>query len=92
MIRHFKILVLLSTLGLLAGCGDPSKQDIIDKTKNVETKTALESTLGKPDDISKFGPLEKWTYNASNGSVIFIITGDRVAMQATGDRRNKTQY
>jgi len=89
MIRHLKILLLLCSIGLLAGCGDPSKQSIIDKTKNVETKATLESTLGKPDDISKFGPLEKWTYNASDGSVVFIITGDSVAMQATGDKQNK---
>ncbi len=89
MIRFMKILAPLAVALFLTGCGDPSKQDILDKTKDISAKSALESALGKPDDINKFGPLEKWTYNASDGSVVFLITGDTVAMQATGGKVKK---
>jgi hypothetical protein len=68
----------------LAACGDPTKEDIIEDSRGIETKTALMDKLGQPDDISKVGPIERWTYNASNGSVIFVITGEKVALQATG--------
>lgn len=40
--------------------------------------------MGRPDDIGKLGPIEQWTHRASDGTVVFIITGDQVAMQATG--------
>lgn len=69
---------------LLVGCGDPSKADLIDKAKGADTKTELESALGQPDDLTKVGPLEKWTYKASDGQVTFIITGDSVALELAG--------
>jgi hypothetical protein len=37
----------------------------------------------QPSDISKLGPVEQWTYKASNGDVVFLIVGDKVTMQAT---------
>lgn len=58
-------------------------------TTNWKPYDPLFQNPGIPDDIRKFGPLEKWTYNASDGSVIFIITGDSVAMQATAGKQNK---
>ncbi len=73
----------LFLLGLTA-CGDPSKEDILSKARDVKTRAELESKLGKPSNISKLGPIEQWSYKASNGEVIFIITGDTVALQATG--------
>lgn len=36
-------------LALLTSCGGATKED------------TLEKALGQPDDIGKFGPMEKWT-------------------------------
>ncbi|MCX7355689.1 MAG: hypothetical protein NTY59_12840 [Alphaproteobacteria bacterium] len=66
----------------LAACGDPTKADIIDKARGVETREQLQKKLGKPTEISKLGPIEQWTYKAKDGQVTFILTGDSVAMQA----------
>jgi hypothetical protein len=73
----------------LAACGNPSKEDIIGKTRDIKTRAELEAKLGKPDDIGKLGPLEQWTYKASNGEVVFLITGDTVALQTTGSNPPK---
>lgn len=82
------VIVSILLLGL-AACGDPSKEDMLKKAEKVTTKAELEKALGKPTDISKVGPLEQWTYKASNGQVVFIITGDRVALQAAGGSGEK---
>jgi hypothetical protein len=74
-------LVLLA----LAGCGPSSKEDMLAKTRGITTKTELEKALGKPTDITKLGPMEKWTYKASNGQVVYVIIGDAVTLEATGD-------
>ena len=68
----------------LAACGEPSKGEIIEKAESADTKSKLEDALGKPDDVSKLGPIERWTYNASDGQVIFIITGETVALEMAG--------
>jgi hypothetical protein len=66
----------------LTACGDPTKADIIDKARGVETREQLQKKLGKPTEISKLGPIEQWIYKAKDGQVTFILTGDSVAMQA----------
>ena len=71
-------------LFLLAGCGERTKEDIIEKARNVSTRNDLEKALGKPADIGKLGPIERWTYKASNGEVVFVIVGETVTLQATG--------
>ncbi len=73
---------------LLAGCED-SKHDILGKAENVSNKAQLMEALGKPDDLSKMGPIETWTYKASNGEVTFLITGDAVALTTTGNSSKK---
>ncbi|MGH7386344.1 MAG: hypothetical protein ACREKG_14295 [Candidatus Rokuibacteriota bacterium] len=78
------LLVWLLAAGLLAGCSR-SKEDLIQKSREVSTRAELERALGKPSDISKLGPVEQWTYEASNGTVVFLIVGDKVTLQATGD-------
>jgi len=70
---------------LLTAC-EPSKQDILEKAENVETKAELKDALGDPDDVSKLGPMETWTYEASDGSVSFVIAGDTVTLRATGEK------
>lgn len=69
----------------LAACGEPTKGDILDKAKAATTKAELEKALGKPAEVNKLGPIENWTYKAKDGVVNFVITGDRVALQTTGD-------
>lgn len=71
-------------LALVAGCGGRTKEEIIERTREISTRAELERTLGRPDDIAKLGPVEQWTYRASNGEVVFIIVGDAVTLQAAG--------
>ncbi|HUN51235.1 MAG TPA: hypothetical protein VMU42_08955 [Candidatus Sulfotelmatobacter sp.] len=87
--RPLAAVVLAAMLASLSACGPPDKEDMLKKAANVHTKADLEQALGKPSDIAKLGPLEKWTYKASNGEVIFLITGDSVAMQATAAAPSK---
>ncbi len=82
--RVLRNVVLAGVLLALTACGEPTKQDILERAENASTKAELEAAVGKPDDVSKFGPIEKWTYKASNGEVVFLIAGDSVALEATG--------
>jgi hypothetical protein len=75
--------VLALALLALAGCSR-TKEDVLKKVETVKTRADLESRLGRPDDIAKLGPMERWTYKASNGEVVFVIVGDAVTLQATG--------
>ena len=56
---------------------------------NANNKAALLEALGDPDEVSKLGPIESWTYKAANGEVSFVITGDIVALKATADSEKK---
>jgi hypothetical protein len=70
---------------LVSACGGPSsKEDLVAKAREVKTRAELERALGKPDDVSKLGPLEKWTYKARNGQVVFVLVGDVVTLEAAG--------
>lgn len=71
-------------LVLLTGCGGRTKEDMVQKAREVSTRADLEKALGKPTDIAKLGPVERWTYKASNGEVVFLIIGDKVTLQTTG--------
>lgn len=89
-----KTYILKAMAGVLAmlfvtACGGRTKEDIIQKARNVSTRSELEKALGKPDDIGKLGPVEQWTYKASNGQVVFIIVGEQVTLQATGSSDKK---
>ena len=74
---------------LLTACGGRTKEDIIQKARDVSTRADLERALGKPTDIAKLGPMERWTYKASNGEVVFLIIGDTVTLQATSGTEEK---
>ncbi len=77
-------------LTLLGACGSRTKEDIVQKARAVSTRAELEQALGQPTDIAKLGPVERWTYKASNGEVVFLIVGDAVTLQATaGSSENK---
>jgi hypothetical protein len=73
----------------LTACGPSSKEDIVAKARDVKTRAELERILGKPDDVSKLGPLEKWTYRAKNGQVVFVLVGDAVTLEATAPSEKK---
>jgi hypothetical protein len=74
----------------LAGCDrTPSKADILKKAEGAKSKADLEKALGKPSEVDKVGPLEKWTYKASDGSVTYIIVADLVTLEATGGSGKK---
>jgi len=74
---------------VFAGCGPPTKEDLLAKSRDVKTRTELEKALGKADDISKLGPIEKWTYKARNGQVVFVLVGETVTIEAAGGGEKK---
>ncbi|HYB71596.1 MAG TPA: hypothetical protein VEH80_13035 [Candidatus Bathyarchaeia archaeon] len=82
------LLISTAVLGAVVGCGR-SKEDIIQKSRDVSTRAELERVLGKPNEINKLGPVEQWTYTASNGSVVFLIVGDTVTLQAAAGPDDK---
>ncbi|WP_231712500.1 hypothetical protein [Vineibacter terrae] len=74
----------------LAGCDStPSKAEILKKGEGAKTKADLEKALGKPTGVDKVGPIEKWTYKASDGSVTYIIVADQVTLDMTGGSEKK---
>jgi hypothetical protein len=77
--------LLLPVLGLvllaLAACSDRTA-DVVEKAEGVSSKTELRDVLGSPDKLDKVGPVERWTYETSDGSVTFVITGDTVVLDA----------
>ena len=85
--RMTTMLVWLLAAALLTGCSR-TKEDIVEKARSVSTRAELERALGKPSDVAKLGPVEQWTYKASNGSVVFLIMGDTVTLQAAGSGGN----
>jgi hypothetical protein len=85
--RHsVKVIAALVLALFLTGCFGESKADILKKAKGVETADQLEAALGKPDEVDKLGPLEKWSYEASDGTVIFAIVSGTVTLEATADK------
>jgi hypothetical protein len=80
LIRLFGAVVIVLAL---AACDD-SKEDILKKAENATTRQELRKAVGDPDEIVKVGPLETWTYQASNGTVTFTLAGDTVTLKVTG--------
>ncbi len=86
--RRMVVLGGLSLPIALAACdSSPTKADILKKATGLKTKEELEKVLGVPAKLDKLGPLERWTYNASDGVVVFTIVAGRVALDETGDRK-----
>jgi hypothetical protein len=78
----------LSVLAVLAGCdSSPTKAEILKKAAGIKTREELEKVLGQPNNLDKLGPIERWTYNAKDGTVVFTIVAGRVALDETGDRK-----
>jgi hypothetical protein len=86
--RRMVVLGGLSLLTALAACdSSPTKAEILKKATGLKTKEELEKVLGVPAKLDKLGPLERWTYNARDGVVVFTIVAGRVALDETGDRK-----
>jgi hypothetical protein len=87
--RIWNLVTCAALAFVLVGCGPSSKTDIVSKARDVKTRADLEKVLGKPDDIDKVGPIEKWTYKAKDGRVVFILVGDTVTIQTTDEPEKK---
>jgi hypothetical protein len=87
--NKFARVLAIGMLLALAACGKPTKEELVRKSQNVQTKAELEAVLGLADDINKVGPIETWRYRGSNGDVVFIITGNTVQLQATDSGKNR---
>lgn len=86
--RRMVVVGGLSLLAVLAGCDSlPTKAEILKKAEGLKTRAELEKALGQPNNLDKLGPLERWTYNAKDGTVVFTIIADSVTMSQTGDRK-----
>ena len=85
--RRLATAALLAAALALAACGPASTAETLKKAEKIETKAALEKALGRPTEVGKLGPIEQWTYKTSDGSVTFLITGERVALSAGGTER-----
>ena len=79
-----RVLVCAVAVLSLVACSRATKEDMVSKARDVSKRAELERVLGKPDEITKLGPVETWRYKASNGDVIFLIVGDEVTLQAAG--------
>jgi hypothetical protein len=86
--RRMVVLGGLSLPMALAACdSSPTKAEILKKAGGLKTKEELEKVLGVPAKLDKLGPLERWTYNARDGVVVFTIVAGRVALDETGNRK-----
>lgn len=57
-----RMLTIVSCMALalvLASREPPTKEDLLAKAKDAKTRTQREKALGKADDVSKLGPVEK---------------------------------
>lgn len=82
--RLLASLALGAALAFGACGGQMTKQELTKKAEGISAKADLEKKLGKPTSFNKIGPLETWTYKASDGEVIFLITGDTVRLDIAG--------
>lgn len=84
------VLLWMAALGLVTGCSR-SKEDLLEKSRGISARVDLERALGKPSEVNKLGPVEQWTYKASNGTVVFLIVADTVTLQAAVPDENKAK-
>ena len=86
--RRMVVLGGLALVTALAGCdSSPTKAEILKKAAGIKTRAELEKVLGQPNNLDKLGPIERWTYNAKDGVVVFTIVADNVVLDQTGDRK-----
>jgi hypothetical protein len=84
MIRNLIRLLCLTIVAVAIVACEDRKEDILAKSENAKTREQLREVIGDPDDVSKVGPIETWTYETSNGSVTFTLAGDTVMLKTAG--------
>ncbi|HEY3320717.1 MAG TPA: hypothetical protein VGP72_09660 [Planctomycetota bacterium] len=86
-----RILAACTLIFALAGCGNGSRQDIMEKAKEAKNAKELRAALGKPDKIDSVEVLsvrnETWTYKGSDGEVVFQLMNDKVILKASGEKK-----
>ena len=86
--RRMIVLGGLALMTVLAACdSSPTKAEILKKAAGIKTREELEKVLGQPNNLDKLGPIERWTYNAKDGVVVFTIVAGRVALDETGEKK-----
>jgi hypothetical protein len=88
MIRKLIRVLCLAIFAVAVVACDDRKEDILEKSENAKTREQLRAVIGDPDDVSKVGPVETWTYQASNGNVTFTFAGKTVMLRTTGGKTN----
>jgi hypothetical protein len=84
--RNWKLVLAAGLMLAVAACGKPTKEAMLQKVGEPKRKSEVVALLGQPDEIGKLGPVEIWTYKASNGSVVFTILADNVTLIATTEK------
>jgi len=82
-----KTVLVAGLLLALAACGKPTKEEMLQKADGAKKKAEVVAILGQPDDIAKIGPLEVWSYTASNGKVVFTMLAENVTLVVTEPER-----
>ena len=78
--KNWKLALAAGLMLAVAACGKPTKEAMLQKAGEAKKKSEVVALLGQPDDIGKLGPLEVWTYKASNGKVVFTMLADNVTL------------
>lgn len=78
--KSWKLALAAGLMLAVAACGKPTKEAMLQKAGEAKKKSEVVALLGQPDDIGKLGPLEVWTYKASNGKVVFTMLADNVTL------------
>lgn len=80
----------LLVLGLLAtGCSRPTKHDLLSQTEDVHSSGELEAKIGKPDDREVLAMFEQWTYDCSDGVVVFHVAQGKIIFRTTHEKGEK---
>ena len=87
--RAWKLALAAGLMLAVAACGKPTKEAMLQKAGDPKYKADVVARLGQPDGIGKLGPIEIWTYRASNGSLVFTILADNVTLVATTEQNKK---
>jgi hypothetical protein len=87
--RSWKLVLAAGLMLAVAACGKPTKEAMLQKVGDPKKKAEVVALLGQPDEIGKLGPIEMWTYRASNGSVVFTMLADNVTLIASMEQNKK---
>lgn len=87
--RRLLACAAIALLTFVAACARPTRQELLDRSKEARTIGELKEAIGKPDTVEKGEELETWTYRAADGRVVFNIGNEKVVAKkglAEGER------